>query len=106
MTPQGCGWPCKVHTKPIYSDFPVSTTQEDQERWFKMKTTQRWMFNKLTSDYVEEYREKCLDQGVLSYKNAKEKVLKLEKLWKGSTTWMTLTAKRTENWNRVVKGIN
>ena len=37
--PRGRGRPCKILTKPDFSDFPVGGSYEEQECWFKAKKT-------------------------------------------------------------------
>ena len=50
------GRPCKIVTKPDYSDFPVGGTYEEQDHWFRAKHTQRWQYNILTSDQEAAFR--------------------------------------------------
>ena len=40
-----------------YSDFPIHGSQEDHEKWFKAKVTERWHIAKLLGPEGEEYRE-------------------------------------------------
>ena len=53
----GRGRPCKGKTGVDYSDFPVNGSQEDHEKWFKAKVTERWHYGKLSGPEGEECRE-------------------------------------------------
>ena len=55
-TPRGHGQPCKALTKPSYSDFPVDGSPEEQKHWFKSKVTQRWHYNKLSSEDEPKFK--------------------------------------------------
>ena len=39
VQPRGCGYPRKTLQCTDYSDFPVNGTADEQEHWFKVKTT-------------------------------------------------------------------
>ena len=53
---RGRGWPHKECVGVTYSDFPVIGSVEEQEHWFKAKTTERWQYAKLSGPDGEEYR--------------------------------------------------
>ena len=55
---RGRGHPRKDRQKPMYSDFPVNETLEEQEHWFKAKMMEIWRYNKLNSVNEEQYRQR------------------------------------------------
>ena len=54
---RGCGRPCKQLIKPIYEGYLADGTKEEKARWLKMKATEQWRYNILTSNWAAEYHE-------------------------------------------------
>ena len=54
---RGCGRPCKQLIKPSYEGYPADGTKEEKAKWSKMKATEQWRYNILTSNHAAEYQE-------------------------------------------------
>ena len=54
---RGHGRPCKQLIEPTYEGYPADGTKEEKARWLKMKATEQWRYNILTSNWATEYRE-------------------------------------------------
>ena len=52
------GRPCKIVSRPDYSDLPVGGTYKEQDQCFKAKHTNMWQYNILMSDQEAAYRGK------------------------------------------------
>ena len=52
-----CGRPHKQLAEPTYEGYPADGTKEEKARWLKMKATEQWQYNILTSNKAAEYRE-------------------------------------------------
>ena len=61
---RGCGKPRKQLIKPTYEGYLADGTKEEKARWLKMKATEQWRYNILTSNQAAEYheseRKRCL----------------------------------------------
>ena len=53
---RGRGRPCKELQDPSMDGFPEHGTGEEKQRWLKMKATEIWRYNILTSNQGAEYR--------------------------------------------------
>ena len=53
---KSCGHPRKPLERMDYSDFPINGTHEEQECWFKAKTTHNWRYNILNCSEESSYR--------------------------------------------------
>ena len=73
ISQRGRGCPRKNRQKPVYSDFPVNWTLEEQECWFKAKMMERWRYNKLSSTDEEQYRQRKNTRTTKYYYDKKNK---------------------------------
>ena len=55
---RGRGRPRKQLVEPSYDGYPVDGSEEEKKRWLKMKATEQWRYNILTSNQAAEYRER------------------------------------------------
>ena len=55
---RGRGRPQKQLIEPSMEGFPEHGTGEEKHRWLKMKVTELWRYNMLTSDQSSEFRKK------------------------------------------------
>ena len=54
---RGRGRPRKQLTEPTYEGYPADGTKEEKAKWLKMKATEQWRYNILTSNKAAEFRE-------------------------------------------------
>ena len=55
---RGKGRPRKQLVEPSLEGYPADESEEEKKRWLRMKCSEMWRYNVLTSDRAEEYREK------------------------------------------------
>ena len=55
---RGRGRPQKQLIEPSMEGFPEHGTGNEKHRWLKMKATELWQYNMLTSDQSSEFRKK------------------------------------------------
>ena len=55
---RGRGRPQKQLIEPSMEGFPEHGTGDEKHRWLKMKATELWRYNMLTSDQSAEFRKK------------------------------------------------
>ena len=55
---RGRGRPRKQLIEPSMEGFPEHGTGDEKHRWLKMKATELWQYNMLTSDQSAEFRKK------------------------------------------------
>ena len=55
---RGRGRPWKQLIEPSMEGFPEHDTGDEKHRWLKMKVTELWRYNMLTSDQSAEFRKK------------------------------------------------
>ena len=54
---RGRGWPCKQLEEPDYDGYPMDGMEEEKKQWLKMKATEQWCYNILTSNKAEDYHQ-------------------------------------------------
>ena len=54
---RGRGRPHKQLEEPNYDGYPVDGTEEEKKWWLKLKATEQWCYNILTSNKAEDYRQ-------------------------------------------------
>ena len=68
---RGRGRPWKQLIEPSMEGFPEHGTSEEKNRWLKMKVTELWRYNMLTSDQSLEFRKKKNARGCEYYRKKK-----------------------------------
>ena len=66
---RGRGRPQKL-IEPSYEGYPVDGTEVEKMRWLKMKATEQWRYNILSSNQAAEYHE-CERHRVREYQMRK-----------------------------------
>ena len=51
---RGRGRPQKQLVEPSYDGYPVDGSEEEKKWWLKMRATQQWWYNILTSNQAAE----------------------------------------------------
>ena len=54
---RGRGRPQKQLIEPSYEGYPVDGTEVEKKWWLKMKATEQWRYNILSSNQATEYHE-------------------------------------------------
>ena len=54
---RGRGQPHKQLEEPNYDGYPVDGMEEEKKQWLKMKATEKWHYNILTSNKAEDYHQ-------------------------------------------------
>ena len=68
---RGRGRPRKTIKEPTLDDYPQDGTESEKERWFRAKTTERWRYQKLSSEDAEEFRKKENERVKAAYRKRK-----------------------------------